>query len=257
MSNNPIGFFDSGIGGVTLWKEVHSLLPYENKIYLADSINSPYGDKSDKELEEISFKNSEFLLEKGCKLIIVACNTATTKCIEKLRKRFDIPFIGIEPAIKPAALNTKTGKVGVLATKGTLGSDLFYKTSNKHASSVKIIEQSGRGLVPLIEQGKIDGDEIKNLLKKYLQVMINENVDKLVLGCTHYPLIIKSISEILPETIEIIDCNKAVAIQTKKVLENNRIINLNKIESNNNFYTNSESSILGKIIDNKFNITKI
>ena len=111
MSNNPIGFFDSGIGGITLWKEVHSLLPYENKIYLADSINSPYGDKSDKELEEISCKNSEFLLEKGCKMIIVACNTATTKCIEKLRKRFDVPFIGIEPAIKPAALNTKKGKV--------------------------------------------------------------------------------------------------------------------------------------------------
>ncbi len=257
MSNNPIGFFDSGIGGITLWKEVHNLLPFENKIYLADSINLPYGNKSDKELEKISFKNSKFLLEKGCKLIIVACNTATTKCIDNLRKKFDIPFIGIEPAIKPAVLNTKTGKVGVLATEGTLGSDLFYKTSNKHASSVKIIEQSGKGLVPLIEQGKIDGDEIKNLLEKYLKLIVNENADKLVLGCTHYPLIIKAISNILPETIEIIDCNKAVAIQTKKVLESNRIINLSKIESENQFYVNSENSILGKIIDNKFNITKI
>ena len=103
----------------------------------------------------------------------------------------------------------------------------------------------------------MDGDEIKNLLEKYLQVMINENIDKLVLGCTHYPLIIKSISKILPETIEIIDCNKAVAIQTKKILESNRIINLNKIVSNNHFYTNSKNSILGKIINNKFNITKI
>ncbi|MBT27841.1 MAG: glutamate racemase [Flavobacteriaceae bacterium] len=257
MSNNPIGFFDSGIGGITLWKEVHNLLPYENKIYLADSKNLPYGTKSDKEIERISFENSEFLLKKECKLIIVACNTATTKCIDKLRKKFEIPFIGIEPAIKPAALNTKTGKVGVLATEGTLGSNLFYKTSNKHANSVKIIEQSGKGLVKLIEQGKMDGDKIKNLLKKYLQLMINENVDKLVLGCTHYPLIIKAISNILPETIEIIDCNKAVAIQTKKVLETNRIINLNKIESENQFYVNSENSILGKIIDNKFNITKI
>jgi len=103
----------------------------------------------------------------------------------------------------------------------------------------------------------MDGDEIKNLLIKYLQVMINENVDKLVLGCTHYPLIIKSISEILPETTEIIDCNKAVAIQTKKVLQSNRIINLNKIESKNQFYVNSENSILGKIIDTKFNVIKI
>ena len=152
MNNNSIGFFDSGIGGITIWESVNRLLPNENTIYLADSNNSPYGTKSHDELINISKENVDFLINKKCKLIVVACNTATTNSINFLRESYDLPFIGIEPAIKPAALNTKTGKIGVLATKGTLGSSLFEKTSNIHGNKVEIIEQHGIGLVELIEK---------------------------------------------------------------------------------------------------------
>ena len=124
MSSHPIGFFDSGIGGITLWKEITNLLPNENTIYISDSKNCPYGEKSNEEINDISYKNTQFLVDKNCKMIIVACNTATTNSISMLRNKFKVPFIGIEPAIKPAALNSKTKKIGVLATKGTLTSNL-------------------------------------------------------------------------------------------------------------------------------------
>ena len=130
-SNNfPIGIFDSGIGGTSIWKEIKTLLPNENTIYLSDSKNAPYGEKSKQNIIDLSIKNTEFLLQKNCKLIVVACNTATTNAIKVLREMYDIPFIGIEPAIRPAAFKTKTKKIGILATKGTLNSELFEKTSN-------------------------------------------------------------------------------------------------------------------------------
>ena len=125
MSNQPIGIFDSGIGGTSIWKEIHSILPFEDTIYLADSKNAPYGNRTKSEITELSIKNTELLLKKNCKLIVVACNTATTNAIKTLRENYAVPFIGIEPAIKPAALNTQTKAVGILATKGTLSSELF------------------------------------------------------------------------------------------------------------------------------------
>ena len=130
MNNSPIGIFDSGIGGVTVFKSIQKLLPKENILYLSDNLNSPYGNKSKKEIQELSLINSEWLANKGCKVIVVACNTATTNSISLLREAFKLPFIGVEPAIKPAAINTKTGNIGVLATKGTLSSNLFNITSN-------------------------------------------------------------------------------------------------------------------------------
>ena len=151
MSKRPIGIFDSGVGGTSIWKEIHALLPNENSIYLADSNNAPYGAKGKETITNLCIKNTEFLISRGCKLIVVACNTATTNAINVLRKTYDIPFIGIEPAIKPAALQTKTNIVGILATKGTLSSALFYKTSDLFASNIKVVEQVGDGSVPLIE----------------------------------------------------------------------------------------------------------
>ncbi|MGQ3087591.1 glutamate racemase, partial [Flavobacterium sp.] len=127
-SKNPIGLFDSGIGGTSIWKEIHSLLPGEDTIYLADSKNAPYGQRSKEEIIALSCKNTEFLLEQNSKLIVVACNTATTNAIKELREKYDVPFIGIEPAIKPAAIHTQTNAIGILATKGTLSSELFNKT---------------------------------------------------------------------------------------------------------------------------------
>ena len=159
INKNPIGLFDSGIGGTSIWKEIHQLLPSEDTIYLADSKNAPYGQKSKEEIIELSCKNTEFLLNQNCKLIVVACNTATTNAIKELRAKYKVPFIGIEPAIKPAALHSKTQNIGILATKGTLNSELFYKNVEQY-QDIQIIEQIGFGLVELIEGGKIDSAEI-------------------------------------------------------------------------------------------------
>ena len=221
MSNSfgPIGFFDSGVGGTSVWSAVNNLLPNESTIYVADSANAPYGERSAETILALSIKNTDFLISKGCKLIVVACNTATTNAIAVLREKYTIPFIGIEPAIKPAALQTLTGKVGLLATKGTLGSALFHKTVLENAGGVEIIEQEGTGLVTLIEGGFADGEEVAELLKSYLLPMQEKGIDRLVLGCTHYPYLIPAIKKILSSRIEIIDAAGAVAKQTKKVLE--------------------------------------
>lgn len=225
----PIGIFDSGLGGLSIWKEIHALLPNESTIYLADSKNAPYGEKTKEKIIEFSKKNTEYLLSKQCKMIVVACNTATTNAIKILRETYSVPFIGIEPAIKPAALQTKTNKIGVLATKGTLSSELFANTSEQFRSSKNIIEIEGNGLVTLIENGEIDAT--RPLLTQYLSPIVDEGVDYIVLGCTHYPFLIPIIKSIIPNHIKIIDSGEAVAKQTKNILEKNNLIN----ESNNTF----------------------
>lgn len=246
-NNNPIGLFDSGIGGTSIWKEVHALLPHENTIYLADSKNAPYGLKTKDEIIHLSYKNTELLLEQNCKIIVVACNTATTNAIKELRATYDVPFIGIEPAIKPAAIQSKTHTIGILATKGTLSSALFHENVAKHPD-VTIIEQIGHGLVQLIENGDLDSKEMNDLLESYLLPMVEKNIDYLVLGCSHYPYLIPQIKKIIPTTIKIIDSGEAVAKQTKKILEERQLLN----DSNNNasqiFYTNSNSEVLKKIV---------
>lgn len=244
--DNPIGLFDSGIGGTSIWREINLLLPNENTIYLADSKNAPYGLKSKDEIIALSIKNTEFLISKNCKIIVVACNTATTNAIKELRSKFDVPFIGIEPAIKPAANQSLTHKIGILATKGTLNSKLFHEKIKSY-TNVKIIEQIGHGLVQLIENGSIETQEMDELLKNYLNPMINENIDYLVLGCSHYPYLIPKIKKILPPSVKIIDSGEAVAKQTKNVLHN---LNLLREENNANkiFYSNSDIGVLQKIV---------
>ncbi len=249
INENPIGLFDSGIGGTSIWKEVHALMPHENTIYLADSKNAPYGLKSKDEIIALSFKNTEFLLENNCKIIVVACNTATTNAIKELRAKYDVPFIGIEPAIKPAALQSKTQTIGILATKGTLNSELFHKNVANHPD-VKIIEQIGHGLVQLIENGDMDSAEMEELLKSYLNPMVEKNIDYLVLGCSHYPYLIPQIKKIIPPQIKIIDSGEAVAKQTQKILEQNKLLNLSKRKSSQIFYTNSEPEVLKNILEN-------
>jgi len=240
----PIGIFDSGVGGTSIWKEIESLLPNENIIYLADSKNAPYGKKSKEEILRLSIKNAEYLLERGCKLIVVACNTATTNAINYLRENYNVPFIGIEPAIKPAALQSESKIVGILATQGTLSSSLFHSTSENHASGIKIIEREGEGLVPLIEKGELQSEELKNLLNRYLQPMLNQGIDYLVLGCTHYPYLIPIIKEIVPEKVKIIDSGEAVAKQTKAILEKNKILNSSTAKGEHILYSNINSSVL-------------
>lgn len=253
INENPIGLFDSGIGGTSIWKEVHALMPYENTIYLADSKNAPYGLKSKDEIIALSCKNTEFLLENNCKIIVVACNTATTNAIKELRAKYDVPFIGIEPAIKPAALQSKTQKIGILATKGTLYSELFHKSVANHPD-VTIIEQIGHGLVQLIENGDMNSAEMEELLKSYLNPMVEKNIDYLVLGCSHYPYLIPQIKKIIPSQIKIIDSGEAVAKQTQKILEQNNLLNLSKRKSSQIFYTNSEPEVLKNILGNCENV---
>ncbi|WP_282043766.1 glutamate racemase [Winogradskyella flava] len=253
MSNKPIGIFDSGVGGTSIFKEIHELLPYENFIYLADSKNAPYGDKSKEDIVRFSKKNTELLLNKGCKLIVVACNTATTNAISFLRETYNVPFIGIEPAIKPAALKTKSKAVGILATKGTLSSQLFHKTTDLYASNIKVVEQIGEGIVPLIEAGELESDEMRTLLETYLKPMIAQNIDYLVLGCTHYPYLIPILSKILPEGVKIIDSGLAVAKQTQAVLSNNSLLNMDKKAPSIKLYSNGNSEILDAILNERFN----
>lgn len=253
MNNDQaIGIFDSGIGGTSIWRAIHDLLPNEKTIYLADSANAPYGQKSKAEIIELSMKNTDFLLKMNCKLIVVACNTATTNAIQELRQKYDVPFIGIEPAIKPAATHSKTQKIGILATQGTLNSDLFHQTVEKF-QDIKIIEQVGHGLVQLIENGDINSPEMTKLLHSYLTPMIEANIDYLVLGCSHYPYLIPQIQKILPPHIHIIDSGEAVAKQTQKILREK--IGLSSTEKNGAvFYTNSDSTVLSEILNHKYKV---
>jgi len=252
-TKQPIGIFDSGVGGLSIWHEIVNLLPNENTIYFADSKNAPYGQKAQEKIIEFSIKNTELLLERGCKLIVVACNTATTNAIKYLRTNYDVPFIGIEPAIKPAALQTKNNIVGILATQGTLSSELFNNTSQKFSEGITIIEQIGEGLVPLIEEGKRDSVEMKNLLQLYLKPMIERNIDYLVLGCSHYPFLIPQIRNIVGKNVTIIDSGEAVAKQTKAVLEKNDLLNNSNLKANHKLFSNSNITTLKNIIAD-FNI---
>ncbi len=248
MSNkNIIGFFDSGVGGLTVWNEVVKILPYENTIYIADSGNAPYGTKSQKEIQSLSISNAEKLIELGAKLIVVACNTATTQSIEVLRNRFDVPFIGIEPAIKPAAQLSKTRTIGVLATHGTLESEHFHRTKDKFTSDVSVYTQVGEGLVDAIERGYLNTDYIDTILRGHLDVLNENPIDYLVLGCTHYPLLIPGIKRILGDSIKIIDSGEAVAKQTKKVLREQHLVNDGRILGKHQLYTTGEVSIMKTI----------
>ncbi len=244
MNDHPIGIFDSGVGGTSIWKEINALLPYEDTIYLADSKNAPYGEKAPEAIVALSIKNTELLINEGCKIVVVACNTATTNAIDYLRKNYNVPFIGIEPAIKPAALRSRSKTVGILATKGTLSSSLFHSTSENHAQGIKVIEQVGKGLVPLIEQGKENAPETEELLKNYLTPMLEAGIDHLVLGCTHYPYLVPVLRKLLPENVKIIDSGEAVARQTKFVLDRKGLLNTSKVAGSARFYSNMDTSIL-------------
>ncbi|HLV71017.1 MAG TPA: glutamate racemase [Xanthomarina sp.] len=254
MNKQPIGIFDSGVDGTSIWKELNLLLPYENTIYLADSKNAPYGEKSKEEIVSLSKKNIDLLLNKGCKLIVVACNTATTNAIKILRETYTVPIIGIEPAIKPAALNTKTKTIGILATKGTLSSELFHKTTDLFANGIKVVEQVGEGLVHLIETGNIHSEEMSALLNIYMKPMLNANIDYLVLGCTHYPYLLPQLLEILPKHIKIIDSGEAVAKQTQAVLKQHHLLNQSISKPQIEFYSNGKLNVLRSLIGNHYKI---
>ncbi|MBB1138352.1 glutamate racemase [Myroides sp. WP-1] len=253
---NPIGLFDSGIGGTTIWREINKLMPNENTLFLADQKNAPYGTQTKEAIVALSHKNVKHLVDQRCKLVIVACNTATTNAIQELRTSFDIPIIGIEPAIKPASLLTKTSTIGVLATKGTITSDLFT-AKLKLYPDVKIIEQIGYNLVTLIEAGQLHSQEMRDLLELYLIPMVEQGMDALVLGCTHYPYLTPIIKTIIPENVVIIDSGEAVAKHTQKILREKDLLNDNDSLGECVFYSNIDTTVLKTFVPSHYRVEEI
>lgn len=257
MREQPIVLFDSGVGGTSILKEVIDLLPYEDCIYLADSKNAPYGERPPEEIIRLSQKNTELALSMHAKLVIVACNTATTNAIAWLRKEYDIPFIGIEPAIKPAALNSKAKRIGVLATKGTLSSELFKQTSQNFTHGIEVVEVVGKGIVEAVEGGWADTKSFLNQLKPQIQAFIDEDIDYLVLGCTHYPYIIPQLRSLLPDDIRIIDSGRAVAAQTLAVLKSKNLLSASKTKGDITIYTNVDNIELLKSFTKELKLINI
>jgi len=216
-----IGVFDSGIGGLSILDEALDQLPEHDYIYLADSANAPYGEKSSEWIAARSLALCQYLAEEGCDAIVVACNTATAEAIKDIRQKLNIPIIGVEPGIKPAAMQTQNGIVGVLATEATLNSDKFNALLATLPANCQFIKQAGAGLVPLIESGEADGEDTLELLAKHLEPIQDAGADTLVLGCTHYPFLRKAIRKLLGDSITLIDTGEAVVRQLKRQLEDN------------------------------------
>jgi len=214
-----VGFFDSGLGGLCILDAFKALCPHESTIYIADSKNCPYGNKPAAEIVKLAESNTRRLLRRGCKMVVVACNTATAAAIDFLRERHpEVPFIGIEPAVKPAALRSKTGVVGVLATAGTFGGRLYNETKAKFAKDVTVIATVADEFVELVERKEISGAAAERVVRARIEPLLKAGCDKIVLGCTHFPHLKPLIEKICDGRAEVIDPSDAVARQAKRVL---------------------------------------
>jgi len=225
QNSSPIGVFDSGVGGVSVMREISSLLPSENIIYFADSANVPYGNKSPEFIAKRCHEISHFLISKSCKIIVIACNTATASAIKSLRTAFpDTPFVGMEPAVKPATTASRVKKIGVLATVGTLKSALFAALLDKFAAGTEVIAQPAPGLVECVENGELNTDATKKLVKSFVEPLLKKEVDVIVLGCTHYPFLKSVIAEIAGPHVKLVDTGEAVARQVTRILSKSRLL---------------------------------
>ncbi len=221
MNNAPIGIYDSGLGGLTVWREVRHLLPEESLLYLGDGKNCPYGSRSREEVRALADAAVERLAEEGCKLVVVACNTATAAAIDFLRAKYAaLPIVGMEPAVKPACLHTRSGVVGVLATERSLEGDLFRRTAARYGHDVKVIAASGRGFVELVENDLETTPEADRTVAAAVAGMLASGADQIVLGCTHYPFLIDALRRATAgRDVTIIDPAPAVARRTAELLE--------------------------------------
>lgn len=224
-----IGIFDSGVGGLSVFREIRKVLPDEKYVYFSDSAHCPYGEKTKEYITERARAITRMLLDAGADIIVVACNTATAAAISSLRNEFPVKFIGMEPAVKPAAMSTRTGVVGVLATAGTLKADKYLNTRGRFSENVKIVEHVGQGFVETVEKGIMTGSEAEDIVRTSLKPLLDEGADRIVLGCTHYPFLmdtIKKISdEMYPEReVEIIDPAPAVARHLLEVMEEEGLV---------------------------------
>jgi len=244
----PIAVFDSGVGGISVLKHIHHLLPNEHLLYVADSIHAPYGNKSAAEIQARCFAIADFLIAKDAKALVVACNTATAAAIDQMRAKYSLPIIGMEPAVKPAAEASRSGIIGVLATTGTLQSAQFAALLESYGRNVEVVTQACVGLVECVERGELSQESTRALVKRYCQPLLDEGADSIVLGCTHYPLLKSLIQEVVGADVVLIDTGAAVASQLKsRLLEQGLLADVDQIASIN-FWSNSDSANAEKVI---------
>jgi glutamate racemase len=241
----PIGIFDSGVGGLSVLRAIRSQLPRESILYLGDQIHVPYGPRPLREVRTFSHAITRFLLVKGAKLIVVACNTASAVALMHLRQEFpDVPFVGMEPAVKPAAEQTRSGVVGVLATPATFQGALYASVLERFAQGVTVLQDTCPGLVQQIEDGDLKGAKTEAILRKALLPMLARGIDTIVLGCTHYPFVIPLIEQIVGKDVRVIDPAPAVARQVSRLLETKGELRLAEIEPSLKYYTTANARAL-------------
>ncbi|HNB53682.1 MAG TPA: glutamate racemase [Anaerolineales bacterium] len=218
-TSQPIGLFDSGVGGLSVLREIRKQLPHENLLYFADQAHVPYGARSLEEVRDLCETITRWLLGQGAKMIVIPCNTASAAALRYLRQKFpNVPFVGMEPAVKPAAEQTQTGAVGVLATPVTFQGELYASVVERFAQGVKVLQHTCPGLVNEIEQGAVHGNGARHILEDALHPMLDQGIDTVVLGCTHYPFVIPLIQEIAGPDVRVIDPSPAVARQVGRLL---------------------------------------
>ena len=221
MDNRPIGVYDSGFGGLSVWRELYRALPDESLIYLGDGKNCPYGSLPEERIREYAEQSVGELVERGCKLIVVACNTATAAAITHLRERFSqIPIVGLEPAVKPACLMTKSRKVAVVATERSLGSEKFRRAVEHYGEGVEVIKAVGEGFVEAVESDQEQSPATRQKVEAVIEPLIKSGVDVIVLGCTHYPFLKSVIRNVVGERgVQIIDSGEAVEKRVESLLD--------------------------------------
>jgi glutamate racemase len=246
----PVGIFDSGVGGLSVWNEIRRRLPGERFVYFADTARCPYGGRPQEDIHRFAQEIVRFLLAQRSKLIVVASNTITAGAIDRLRKHFEVPFVGVEPAIKSAVARTKTGHIGVLATEFTLASERYKRLVDLYAASVRVHYQTGYGLVEIVEEGLEDSPKADRLLRRYLKDMKASRVDQLILGCTHYPFLRRQILRIMGEGIAIHDPAEAVARRAEEVLKDRKLLHSGKAgETSHLFFTTAGPERLRNRVD--------
>lgn len=248
INGNPIGIFDSGIGGLSIARCIRDILPNENLLYVADSAHAPYGEKTEAYIYQRSASIIEFLLKHDAKAVVIACNTATVSSIKQLRASFNIPIIGVEPGVKPAVFKTSSGIIGVLATTQTLKSMSFNELAKAFSSNVKIEVQPCPGLVEQVESLILDGEKTEALIKQYVTPLLEKGVDNIVLGCTHYAFLAPLIKKIAGPNVEIINTDLAVAKQTARRLEIENLLSQCSTAGSNQFWSSGDRAIALKQI---------
>nr|WP_207710551.1 glutamate racemase [Aminipila butyrica] len=223
--DKPVAFLDSGVGGISVLNEAIRMMPYENYIYFGDSKNAPYGIRTTEEVRQLTEKNVKFLIEQGAKAVVIACNTATSAAAEYLRNKYkDFPIIGVEPALKPAALNHEGGKVLVMATPMTLAERKFQNLMKKYEEYATIIPVPCGGLMEFVEDGILSGDPLENFLLQLLPPNLRNNTEAVVLGCTHYPFIKEIIAKVIGGNVAIYDGGMGTARQLQRKLQREKLL---------------------------------